>query len=396
MDTASASAPAAAFDWDRLAACHRQGRPVCLPVTPLWPVASAHRLAIAIARPSRAGIRFFAVPAVRFFAGNAEIRAPGARLPDERDDSPQAYLRRLRHDCPDVPAWLEIESPLVADAAAWGHVRDFLWGWCERLGCPTRPVTAYLLLGRYRRDVATHGVATLIVPLLGRVMVRPAAGGDAQLAGPGQVLYRPPGEGMEAADAAGCVALRLEIPVQRTASARELVELFASLVQPEVHPEGGVPALPSVPAVAADGAVALPDALARGVEALGGFVAGPTAELAHRVQWLARASACALEPAPGCAKAPVLSPADSIRAVPGARILETAAGEGTWLWAVNGHTLAVDATPASGALRGALARGGASTVAALCGSDPALRAALAQLCAARGVVREAADVAGGH
>lgn len=395
MDMATAPAHAGAFDWDRLAACHRAGRAVCLPAPPLWPIASAYRLAIAICRPSRAGIRFFSVPALRFFAGDTEIRAPGALLPDARNASAGAYLRRLATECPDAPAWLDIESPLVVDPATWRDVRGFLSGWCERLGCPVRPVASHLLLGRFRRSTNDRRAATLLLPLLGQVAVTQSAGGDTQRVAPGQLLYRPPGEAVEVAEDVGGVALRLDIPVQRTASTRELIALFASLVQPERYPEGLVPYLPATPACAADGAIVLPDALARDVEALGDFAAGPNAELAQRVQWIARASACALEPVPGCAELPDLAPDDRIRSAPGTRILELPAGEGMRLWAINGHTLAVEATPGSRRLREALMRGGSSTVAALCGSEPVLRDALAQLCAARGVEWTAADRAGG-
>ncbi|ASR44123.1 hypothetical protein BEN78_12820 [Xanthomonas citri pv. mangiferaeindicae] len=219
--------------------------------------------------------------------------------------------------------------------------------------------------------------------------------GDTHRVAPGQLLCRPPGEAVEVAEDPGCVALRLDIPVQRTASVRELIALFASLVQAERYPEGLVPYLPATPTCAADGAIVLPDALARDVEALGDVAAGPNAELAQRVQWIARASACALEPVPGCAAVPDLAPDDRIRTVPGTRILEIPAGEGMLLWAVNGHTLAVEATPASRRLREALMRDGASTVAALCGPVAALQTTLAQLCAARGVAWSAADSTGG-
>ncbi|MEN5059900.1 hypothetical protein [Luteimonas sp. TWI1416] len=386
MDTAAAQAQPAQLDWNRLALCHRSEAPGLFRAVAPWSAAAAYRLAVAICGPSRSGIRFFTLPAVRLFVGEAEIRAPGALLPDERDRSGEGYLRRLQAWAPDDPVSLEIEAPLIADAAAWRRVRNFLWAWCAHLGCPARPIVAHLLLGRYRREAAAHRDAALIFPLSGQVALTCARSGHpVAAAGAGALLYRPCGEAWQETGDGSCVALRLGIPRHRVGATRELLDLFASLL-PTERPDGdAVPSLP-VRGTGVDGALELPAALARNADALGAWVAGASADLADRVHRLARASACALEPVPGRLALPALASADRVRTVPGARILEIPAGEGVRLWAVNGHTLAVDDTPASRALRMTLAGGGAWTVDALCGADPALRAVLAQLQSVRGVV----------
>ncbi|UNK43666.1 hypothetical protein MNO14_06245 [Luteimonas sp. S4-F44] len=386
METAAARAQPAQLDWSRLASCHRSETPGLFRVVAPWSADAAYRLAIAICRPSRAGIRFFTLPAVRFFVGQAEIRAPGALLPDERDVSGEDYLRRLQAWAPDEAVSLEIEAPLIADVAAWMRVRNFLWAWCAHLGCPARPIVAHLLLGRYRREAIAHRDAALIFPLSGQVALTCARSGhQVAVAGAGALLYRPCGEAWQETGDAGCIALRLTMPRHRVGATRELLDLFASLV-PTERPDGdAVPSLP-VRGTGADGALELPAMLARNADALGAWVAGASADLADSVHRLARASACALEPVPGRLASPTLASGDRVRTVPGARILEVPAGAGARLWAVNGHTLAVDDTPASGALRETLARGGAWSVDALCGADAVLRTVLAQLQSVRGVV----------
>ncbi|WP_242106986.1 hypothetical protein [Luteimonas aquatica] len=399
------------FDWDGFVA-RRWARVPARLASPEWPGLRdrAFRLAVEISKPFRRGMRFFTLPNVRFFAGGEEIRAPGALLPGVRDRDLPGYLQRLAARLPNDLARVEIEQPLMADAAAWDEVRGFLAGLCDRVGCPLSPIVASLVLGRFDRHHAHANESVLLVPLQGEIRVRfedavvPARFGNAiSLAcRPGRMLYWPAGCRVRERCAEGGLALRLVIPHDPAAPLEEVRKLFATMRQAEIHPRDETPYLPFPPRKRANGAVAVPAVLARMHRALAQAEAVEQAEQALRVQWASRVSACALEPVPGFVACDALQPRDRVRMADGARIVMMPMGAGVAVWAVNGYAFAVQDTPASELLRRRLTEGGVHTVAELCGSgvsgsdEDAALALLHRLCGARALRRTGARESAGR
>ena len=387
-----------AHDWDRFVAQHWARTPAraALGAAPL-DADHAFRLVREIARPFRAGMRFFMLPALRFHVGDADIRAPGDLLPDDGDVAIRDYLQRLDARLRPGAPWLEIEQPLVADPAAWAAVRGFLQDLWDRVGCPLQPIAASLTLGRYVRERAVDA-SILLLPLDGEVRVRiapPGADGGAVRdwsAGPGQLIYWPAGwRARERSEDA--LALQLSVPQAPAALADEVRDLAIGMLQPVLYPDGATPAFPVEPAREADGGTGLPAPLQRLVCELSAFASGQDLETALQVRWASRRSACALEPAPPRGRPPPLRDEDCIRMAPGARIAVMPVGEGMAVWAVNGHALGVPASAGADAMRHRLEAGGTHRVADLCGApdpDPALRVALDRLHAARGVALDRA------
>ncbi|WP_152540926.1 hypothetical protein [Luteimonas huabeiensis] len=385
-----------AHDWDRFVARHWARSPslTALDAAPLGTV-DAFDLVREIARPFRAGMRFFMLPALRFRVGDVDIRAPGDLLPDDGDATAGDYLRRLdARLSPDAP-WLEIEQPLVADPAAWAAVRSVLQGLWDRVGCPLQPIAASLTLGRYVREWAPDA-SVLLLPLHGEVRVRiapPGADGGAVRdwsAGPGHLVYWPAGwRARERSERA--LALQLRVPQAPAALVEEVRDLAIGMLQPALYPDGATPMFPAEPAREPGGGAALPEPLQRLVRELPAFAQSPDLETALRVKWAGRCSACALEPVPPRGQPPPLRDEDRVGLAPGVRIVAMPVGAGMEVWAVNGHAVGVPASAAGDALRRRLEAGGRHRVADLCGApghDPALRLALDRLHAARGVALE--------
>ncbi len=345
----------AAIEWGRFAAEHWQRSPALLPL-PAAPLSADEAFALidAVVRPFRTGLRFFALPALRFRVGDTEIRAPGDLLPDREapdrvDATIAGYLQRLGARGGDDPAWLEIDQPLMADVAAWSAVRDFLQDLWRHTGVPVQSILAQLALGRYQHE-ADCSATVFLLPLYGDVDVaieevgKPAAP-CAWTASAGDLVYVPGGWRLRECCASGALVLRLTLPQAEETLVREVRELAIAMMQPVLHPDGATPMVP------VDGTVGPQDPLDALVRALPECVRGRDFETALQVTWAARRSACALEPAPARAVHAPLQADDRIHLALGTRIVSLPMTGGVAVWAVNGHVFAMREGAAGESLR---------------------------------------------
>lgn len=299
---------------------------------------------------------------MRFFVGDAEIRAPGELLPGSRDRSASSYLRRLAARFPHAPICLDIEQPLLLDYPAWNGVRKALSGLWDVVGHPVMPVSCTFSLGRLR-DEGKPGHAVLMWILQGeaRVALRPRAnrgrGRETVLRGKsGDLLYWPSSHRAREGGA-DCFAMRLSIPETADGLHDSVKALLASLLQPVLYPDGRTPYLAFPARTAKDGATMPPDAFVRLSETLASGADGDAIAQALRVQWISRVSACGLEPMPAPQERPALRATDRVRLSDGARIVRMPHDAAILLWAANGYAFAVENAPRYARLHAALSDG---------------------------------------
>jgi hypothetical protein len=382
------------LDWDRFVDRRWERAPARLPARlggpPIRPD-DAFRAAAAACAPFRAGTRFRALPDVRFFAGDAQIRAPGALLPGPRDRAVDDYHRRIARQLGGERFQLFIDQPLVVDFPLWAGVRDWITDLVARVGVPVLPIACDLAIGnaaRTPRGLARrphHAVLALV--LRGRVRVRlwerlwgdppnelvdfDRHEGEAVTleAAAGDVLYWPARfwhieqHVGRAADAS--MLLRLWIPTRGARSTDVVKEVLADLLDGALDQDGAVPFLPFPPRGEAPAAP-----LARAAAGLAELSRAPALARALRVVWARRVSACGLEPVPAAREAArPLDLSDLVRADPRGRPVRMPAGGGEWIWAVNGHAFALAGQRVAARVLRRLDGGGPVPVADLCRAE---------------------------
>lgn len=367
------------LDWDRFLDEHWERAPARLrcDVPPLSP-GDAFRAAAAACAPFRAGTRFRALPDVRFFSGDAQIRAPGTLLPGPRDRSLDDYHRRVAARLGDQRFQLFIEAPLVVDFALWARVRDLIAGLIERVGFPVLPIACDLALGNFARS--PRGLtkrphhAVLAIVLRGRVRVRlwdrlwddppnEIVDFDRHVrdavtleAGAGDLLYWPARfwHIEQCRDArGGCMVLRLWIPAPGARSTDAVKAALTDLLDEHHDHDGAVPFLP----VSSRRAARI-DPLARAAERVARLSRSAELTSALRILWAKRVSAHGLEPVPAAREATrPLDPADVICADPGGHAVRMPGETGAWIWAINGHAFALHGERAAARVLRQLAAG---------------------------------------
>ncbi len=390
------------LDWDRFLDNHWDKEPACLRAPfdrPPVPPEDAFRAAAVACAPFRAGTRFRALPDVRFFIEDAQIRAPGTLLPGPRDRDLHHYHRRVAGRLGKQRFQLFVDQPLMVDFPLWARVRDLVAGLVMRVGFPVLPIACDLALGNFARPPRGlakrlhHSVIMLV--LRGRVRVRlwerlwddppneivdfdrHARDAVTLEAGAGDILYWPArfwhveqciGRASDA-----CMALRLWIPAQGARPTDVVKEVLADLFDEKLDHDGTVPFLP-FPALCAGRCSVGParrdplaGPLARAAGCLAQLSRGPELTRALRVLWAKRVSAYGLEPVPSADQtARALDPSDLVRADPGGQAVRMPCGEGEWIWAVNGHAFALQGHRAATRVLRLLDSGHAVRVGDLC------------------------------
>ena len=251
------------------------------------------------------------------------LRAPGDLLPDAADASATGYADRLRARLAGEGFLLTVTQPFVLDFVLWHQLRAAVAGLWQEVGWPILPVETELLVGdRFTdhsgwTDFASH--AELIWVLHGSVRMPPLS------AGPGELLYRPPGRRHTMEYGERCVTLRLRIPADPALLGPALREVLADLVHRERGSE----------VTYVDASVDPRSALADLTGTVGRIAGSPELSRALRRQWAARRSAAGLEPAPPARRGVAIDSARRVRVT--GEIVRLPDGPDHVLWAANGH-----------------------------------------------------------
>lgn len=365
-----ASSAAPAIDWKRFVAHHWERAPgkAALPGGSPLPIDDVFAMAARAAAPFRDGLRFRAIPDVRFLAGGSQLHAPGGRLPAATDRTFGRYLARLRRQHGDRGFQLLITHPLMIDFALWSRARALLSDLLDEIGVPVLPIACELVLGSWARSSGGSQARPHHAPLtfvlhgeLTALLGRPGRAGDgapplALVGRAGDMLCWPSGTPHEEAGR-DCVALRAWIPVAGARVADAVKDVAVALMdrRREERQERGargergeagaraaqadhrVPYLP-LPAARRRGEVGAAAPLVAAARLLG-EVTREELPRAMQIQWAKRVSARALEPVPPAAAEPALSD--------GALLLLTAPplimplGGELSIWAVHGHAFSV-------------------------------------------------------
>lgn len=386
--------PARELDWDHFVDEHWDHAPVRLRAPfarpPLAPEEAYRAAAIACA-PFRAGTRFRALPDVRFFVGDAQIRAPGALLPGPRDRSPDDYCRRVAAKLGDARFQLFVDAPLMVDFPLWASARDLIAGLIARVGFPVLPIACDLSLGNFART--PRGLAkrlhhsVIAIVLRGRVKVRlwdrlwddppneivdfdRHARDAVTLEGrTGDILYWPPHfwhvEQCIGPASHGCMLLRLWIPAQGARPTDVVKAALSDLLDERLAHNGTVPFLAFPPR-----RDPLIEPLARAADCLTALSRSAELTSALRIQWAKRVSAYGLEPVPAVLQsARPLDPSDVVRADSGGRAVRMPGDGGEWIWAANGHAFALQGNRAAASVIRWLDSGHPVRVDELCRAD---------------------------
>jgi hypothetical protein len=391
--------------WDSVVHAHaagevgrlRAGRRLAISADRAW------RAVVDASAPFRLGTRFRAVPDVRLYAGDALIASPGDRLPGPDDRSLDGYIARITGPGGALAGsggfQLVVTDPLVLDFALWAEVRDLVRGLLARIGVPVLPVVCELVVGAFARTPRgftrrMHCVVVTAV-LAGRLRTRiwnrlwqrsPSEIRDADAHRPDQIvtaragdLVYWPADRWHLDDAiAPCLALRLWIPAAGGDAGAEVAQVVGELAGLDGD-RGAVPFLP----FSQRGPGAVPPALRSAGRRVAELARSPELARALAIRWARRVSACGLEPVPA-ARAIALSGAARVRRDPATPIVRMRWRDEA-IWAANGHGFTLHSGErALHRIVRSLDRPGA-TVAALCGDDPGLRAALAVLAEARAI-----------
>ena len=354
------------------------------------------RATLQACEPFRAGTRFGAIPDVRFFTGDSQLRAPGPLLPRAADRSLLRYVQRVRAQLHPDGFQLLVSHPQVLSGALWMSLHQVLAALCARVGVPVLPVACELLVGQWRRTprakvVRPHRAALTLV-LAGELTVGgPATTGargaarSTLTARAGQLVYWPArqagaaGQRVERplldASPTGCVALRLWLPVHGSRLPDALKELVTQMVDRELADHEAVHYLTYPPPVhATRGHLADAPPLQRAARQVHRVARSAELRRAAQITWARRVSACGLEPAAAPLPAAPLAGGDTLSVL--ATPVQLAMGQGLAVWAVNGHAFTVPDGRAARRLWAALSAGPPRTVRALLGEAKARGEAL--------------------
>lgn len=281
-------------------------------------VSTAYGVVRQAAAPFRDGTRFLALPEVRFQQASGRVGAPGDLLPGPEDGTLKEYLHRQAE-----PFVLRVREPLVLDYTVWSQVRSLVEPLWQEIGVPVVPVASELVV----TDGLTHrtssdGYLTLLWVLQGRVEVGELVGEEGDLlawCGGGADLR-----------GAGCLWLRLLVPVDGKLAAQQVTELLLA----GLDRRRGTDATPYLPMGDA-GQLMRP--LVETAAGLAELSSSAEVERSLRVQWASRVSAAALEPVPKPQQSELVA-GQRVRAT--APVYRMPDGD-RWLWAVNGHAFAI-------------------------------------------------------
>jgi hypothetical protein len=346
-------------DWEKFVRRHWEKSPTHLTLgSPAVPAARALQSIIAASEPFRFGTRFRALPDVRFFVEDAQLRSPGKLLPGARERDVDRYIRRASASLGRKGFQLLVEQPLLLDFSLWNDVRGFIRGLLERVGVPVLPIVSELLVGNFARS--PQGVAkrlhhsVLILVLHGRMRIRvwkklwgdslnETTGFDSHFseattleASAGELLYVPSRAFHLEECREPCLALRLWIPARGARPTDAVKELLVKLMDRQLTNDHTVPYL-EYPGRQGKGARAALEPLVRAAGAFEQAARSPDLLRALRIIWTRRVSACGLEPAPPPLELQPLEDSALVRGVPRSHVVRMQDSPGQWIWAVNGH-----------------------------------------------------------
>ncbi|ATB40756.1 hypothetical protein CYFUS_006212 [Cystobacter fuscus] len=346
-------------DWETFVRCNWEKAPALLSLGhPVVPPAQAFRSLVTASEPFRHGTRFRALPDVRFFVENAQLRAPGKLLPGARERDVERYIRRASALLGHKAFQLLVEQPLLLDFSLWNDVRDFVRGLLERVGVPVLPIVSDLLVGNFARS--PQGVAkrlhhsVFILVLHGRMRIRvwkklwgdppnETVGFDRHLseattleAQAGDILYVPSRSFHLEECREPCMALRLWIPARGSRPTLVVKELLTKLMDHRLAHDHTVPYL-EYSGRRRKGARSPVEPLERAARAFEEVARSPDLPQALRIIWARRVSACGLEPAPPPRELQPLDDSSLVRGAPRGHIVRMLDSSGQWIWAVNGH-----------------------------------------------------------
>ncbi len=329
-------------DWARFVRRHWEKTPARLSLgQPLIPPEQAFQAVVAASGPFRFGTRFGTLPDVRFFVGEAQLRAPGELLPNEEDRNVGAYVRRVAAARGREKFQLLVEQPLLLDFALWDGVRGFVRGLLERVGVPVLPIVSEVFLGNFAR--APHGAvrrphhAVFTLVLQGGLKVRHLPEATPLEARAGDVLYTPSGFSQLEACRGSCLALRLWLPVRGARPSEAVKDVLVRLLERRLPEADEVPFLDYPGRRPRAGAATSIEPLERVASGLEALTHGEDLQQALRVIWTRRVSACGLEPAPPPREHPPLEDAHLVRQAPNTHVVRMPVGAGQWIGAANGH-----------------------------------------------------------
>ncbi len=371
-------------DWQSTLARHWGKTPVQIPAmagTPAVSVEQAFRVLVTASEPFRAGLRFYALPDVRFHVGSERIPASGELLPNADDHTAASYCRRVASLLPSEPFQLLVEQPLLLDFPLWAKVHGWLQGVFERVGWPALPITAQMSLGNYSQELRgperPPGCAVMTWIVHGNITTRLSRSGGRRNrndtvtlhAEAGALLYWPAHFSYFEEGSGDALALRLWIPTDEAHAVLVTMKYLHELMQQRVGGDHPVPHVSFPPPLASDGSLIGNGPLLDDARSLEQLVRDPALRGSLRVRWAKRVSACGLEPVPDPRPHRGLRRTDRIRASSGQGVIRMrdGAAAGEWIWAVHGHAFAVPEHPLTRAVLAWLASGEESRVDSVCG-----------------------------
>ncbi|WNG34885.1 hypothetical protein F0U61_15435 [Archangium violaceum] len=375
-------------DWEKFVPRHWEKAPAHVPFgRPIVPPAQAFQSIITASEPFRFGTRFRALPDVRFFVENAQLRSPGKLLPGARERDVDSYIRRASALLGQKGFQLLVEQSLLLDFSLWNDVRGFVRGLLERVGVPVLPIVSDLFVGNFARS--PQGVAkrlhhsVFILVLHGRMRIhvwkklwgdppnetvdfdRHLSDATTLEAQAGDILYVPSRSFHLEECRAQCMALRLWIPARGSRPTHVVKELLTKFMDHRLPHDHTVPYL-EYPGRRRKGARAPVEPLVRAAGAFEEVARSPELQQALRVIWARRVSACGLEPAPPPREVLPLDDSSLVRGAPRSHIVRMLDSSGQWIWAVNGHVFPGSDSPEAAQVLESLESGAALRVGELC------------------------------
>ncbi|TXH77320.1 MAG: hypothetical protein E6Q88_01600 [Lysobacteraceae bacterium] len=300
-------------------------------------------------RPFRDGTRFEALPDLRYWRDGAHIRAPANELPNDNDIDVQAYLRRLRRAHPRADIELRVDEPLILDAPLWERARGLLRELLGGVGVPISPVTTALVLSCRASPMAAAKRAAA-----GDILVQVLLYGEMRWRG-GAAEYRlRPGDAIRLlahghamrCEAARALWLELRIP-SFAADLETMIENLMTRLLSSAREEEDTPHdLPFPPPRRALSPMPWMQRLA---EELSANRTHAALQQALEISWMMRLSTHGLEPPVPVANVARLRRTDRVRLCVES-VVRRRVDRRNWVWAVNGHPLAMEDSPALSAV----------------------------------------------
>ncbi len=365
-------------DWQSTLAGHWGKKPLGIPASagaPALTAEEAFRTVVAASAPFRAGLRFFALPDVRFYAGAGRMRAPGELLP-HAGDTAQGYCERVASSLRSEPFQLRVEQPLLIDFPLWSKVRGWLAGVFERVGWPALPITAEISLGDRASEGNRLGGSVMTWLVHGRTTISLSRAGSQRSgatlrAAAGAFLYWPAHFSHVEEASRDALMLRLWVPADESHAANAMANYLGELIQGRKQGDHAVPYVAFPPPLRRNGSLAIGGPMFDTARDLGKLVRDRELRRALLIRWAKRVSACGLETVPAPRAHHALRRTDWIRPSRHARVVRVRAEPGRWIWAVHGHAFSVPEQPPAAEVLAWLESAEPSRVDGVCGTGRA-------------------------